>query len=89
MSLGHPVAESCDGGILRFWPDPGPDTSRGMCCSRAGSTDVVYIVDVDGERLPVIARHMLDSSEQALAELDEIVSSIQIDPPAPRPSPSL
>jgi hypothetical protein len=82
---------TCDGtsgGMIRFWPDPGPDESGGLCCSAVGSTDVVYIVDVAGHRFAVVARHHPASSAEDRAELDAIVDSITIDAPTPSPTPS-
>ena len=76
-------AADCDGGIIRFWPDPGPSESGGLCCASAGSTDVVYAVDVEGKTFAVVARHTATSSAQDRAELDGIVESIRIDPPEP------
>jgi hypothetical protein len=78
----------CDGGFIRFWPNPGPDESGGLCCTDVGSTDVVYVVDVVGNRLAVVARHQASSSAEELAELEAIVASIMIEPPATSPSPS-
>ena len=77
----------CDGGFIRFWPDPGPDESGGLCCTDVGSTDVVHIVDVAGNRFVVVARHEVSSSAEELAELEAIVASIMIEPPASSPSP--
>jgi hypothetical protein len=74
-------------GMIRFWPDPGPDEGGGLCCSPVGSTDVVYIVDVAGKRLAVVARHQPGSSAEDIAELEGIVASISIDAPPPSPSP--
>jgi len=73
---------TCDGGFIRFWPETGGSESGGLCCSSAGSTDVVYVVDVDGNTFAVVARHTAASSAQDRAELDAIVASIRIDPPA-------
>ena len=42
--------------------------------------DVVYVVDINGKSLAVVARHLPGSSAQDLAELQAIVDSIQIDP---------
>ena len=78
----------CDVGIIRFWPNPGPDESGGLCCTDVGSTDVVYVVDVAGNRLAVVARHQATSSAEELAELEAIVASIMIEPPVTSPSPS-
>ena len=77
----------CDGGFIRFWPDPGPDESGGLCCTDVGSTDVVHIVDVAGNRFVVVARHEVSSSAEELAELEAIVASIMIELPASSPSP--
>ena len=73
---------ACDGGIFRFGPEAGGDESGGLCCASPGSTDVVYVVDVDGSTVAVVARYAADSSAQDRAELDEIVASIRIDHPA-------
>ena len=75
------IAATCDRGFIRFWPNEGPDETGGVCCAPAGSTDVVYVVDVDGERLVVVARHTAISSAADRAELDAIVDSIRIDSP--------
>ena len=71
---------TCDHGIIRFWPDPGPDESGGLCCSHVGSTDVVYALVSGGRVFAVVARHQSDSSAQDLAELDGIVASIRFGP---------
>ena len=65
------------GGFIRFWPDPGPDEGGGLCCTAVGSTDVVYVVDVAGKRLAVVARHQPGSSAEDIAELEAIVDSIR------------
>jgi hypothetical protein len=64
----------------RAWPDPGPDLSGGMLI-RDGQTQVVYILDIGGDRMVVVASHMQDSSEQDLAELQGVVDSIRIEQP--------
>ena len=69
----------CDGGFIKFWPAAGPDESGGLCCTDVGSTDVVYIVDVAGNRFAVVARHQASSSAEELAELEAIVASIMIE----------
>ena len=78
----------CDGRFIRFWPVAGPDESGGLCCTAVGSTDVVYVVDVAGNRFAVVARHQASSSAEELAELEAVVASIMIEPPATSPSPS-
>jgi hypothetical protein len=83
---------TCDsggsGGFIRFWPDPGPDESGGLCCGAVGSTDVVYVVDVAGSRFVVVARHEPGGAAEAIAELEAIVASIRIEAPPPSPAPS-
>ena len=78
---------TCDNGIVRFWPDPGPNENGGLCCSSVGSTDVVYVVDAAGQRFVVVARHPLDTSTTEQAELEGIVDSIRISVPPASPSP--
>lgn len=80
--------ETCDNSVLRFWPDPGPNEAGGLCCTIAGSTDVVYVVNVAGHRLAVVARHQPDSLAADLAELDAVVASLRFDVPAASPSPA-
>lgn len=84
---------TCNEAKLRFWPDPGPDESGGLCCAAVGSTDVVYVVNVAGKRLAIVARHQPGTSAQDLAELERVVASIKIDPAvaaplSPSPTPS-
>jgi hypothetical protein len=78
---------TCDSSILRFWPDPGPDESGGLCCTGPGSTDVVYVLAVDGKRFVVVVRHQADSSAADVAELEAVVATIRFDGSAPSPSP--
>jgi hypothetical protein len=71
---------TCTNGILRYWPGPGPDFTSGLCCNRAGNTDVVYAADIEGKRVLFVARHYPDTSSQSLQELQSIVDSLQIEP---------
>ena len=71
---------TCTNGNLRYWPGPGPDFDSGLCCNPPGNTDAVYVVDVDGKRLVIVARHYPDSSNQDRAELKGILDSIDIEP---------
>ena len=67
---------TCSG---RAWPDPGPDMSGGMLVAD-GQTQVVYVLDIGGDRMVVVASHMPDSSEQDLAALQGVLDSLRIDP---------
>lgn len=79
---------TCTDGNLRYWPGPGPDLSSGLCCNPPGNIDDVYVVDIAGRRLVVVARHYPGSSEADKAELQSVVDSIQIEPLPPLPAPS-
>jgi hypothetical protein len=84
--LTQPIVDvtTCTNGILRYWPDPGPDFSGGLCCDPAGNIDVIDVLDVAGHRMLLVARHYPGSSEADLAELQGIIDSIRIEPlPAP------
>ncbi len=72
--------ETCTNGNLRYWPGAGPDMGSGLCCNPPGNTDVLYVVDIDGRRLVVVARYYPESSPEDRAELQAIVDSIRIDP---------
>lgn len=78
---------TCDMDFLRVWPGAGPDETQGLATA-PGITDVMYIVDVDGKRLALVATHHEASSEADLAELDQLIASIRIDPPSEASSPS-
>lgn len=78
VAAGLDVA-TCDNAFLRSWPSAGPDESGGLGVG-PGSTDVVYIVDVDGSRLVVVAGYLAPSSEQDRAELEAMVESIVLEP---------
>lgn len=78
---------TCDFGLLHAWPDPG-GVSGGLCCGAPGSTDVVDVIDVTGQRFVVVARHAAGASPADLAELNALVDSIKIAAPAPTPKPS-
>ena len=71
---------TCTNGNLRYWPGAGPDLGSGMCCNRAGNTDAIYVVDVNGARLVIVARHYPGSSAADQAELQAIVDSIELTP---------
>ena len=73
---------TCDEGVIRTWIAPGEDTALvdntedlGM---HPGQLNVVYIVDVDGDRLVIDTWHMPGTSAADLAELDAILASMRI-----------
>jgi hypothetical protein len=60
----------------RNWPDPGPNLGGGHW-SPPGQTDDVYIMDLDGERLILVASYPADTPADALTELQAVVDSIE------------
>lgn len=88
--LTQPIVDvtTCTDGILRYWPDPGPDFTGGLCCDPAGNIDLVDVMDLSGHRLALVARHYADSSAADVQELQGIIDSLQIEPLPPSPSPS-
>jgi hypothetical protein len=75
---------TCDEGVIRTWVAPGEDTALvnetenlGM---HPGQLNVVYIVDVNGDRLVIDTWHMPGTSAADLAELDAILASMRITP---------
>ena len=79
---------TCDEGVYREFLGPGEsltphadvDPSRPHM---AGRIDVLYILDVDGTRLLMRTWHHPGSSPEDLAEMEAMLASIVIDPPAP------
>jgi len=73
---------TCDEGAIRTWVAPGEDTAHvnetqnlGM---HPGQLNVVYIVNVNGDRLVIDTWHMPGTSAADLAELDAILASMRI-----------
>jgi hypothetical protein len=76
---------ACDEGAIRTWVAPGesgdawtPDPEDlGM---HPGQVDVVYIIDIEGDRLIIDTWHMPGTSAADLAELESILASLRIEP---------
>ena len=71
---------TCTNGNLRYWPGAGPDLTSGLCCNPAGNIDAIYVVNIAGNRLVIVARHYPGSTAADKAELQAIVDSVQITP---------
>jgi hypothetical protein len=80
---------TCDKGYYRDWLQQGELHSQGPIMDGddptqvkhvSGQLDVVYIIDVDGARVVLDTWHMPDSSAENMAELEEILASISIEP---------
>ncbi len=70
---------TCTNGFLRYWPDPGPNFSGGLCCNPPGNIDFVYAVDVNGRTIAVVTRRYAGSSAADVAELEGIIQSLQLE----------
>ena len=70
---------SCDQGQIRSWPSSPTDETTGWI-GLPGQTDVVYVMDVDGERILIGTTRGPEASEEDAAQLDAIIASIRITP---------
>jgi hypothetical protein len=70
--------EDPDCPLVRNWPDAGGSDDGGWR-ARPGQTDVVYIFEVDGKRVVFSTWHMQDTPAADLAELDDIIASIEFE----------
>lgn len=88
----HLDVATCDQGVYREWLGTGESLSVNpedfSQTNIPGQIRVLYILDIDGTRFVMNTWHHAESSEQDLAELEAMLGSIVIDPPAPSPSPS-
>jgi hypothetical protein len=75
VPAGTHVAD-CDHGEYRTWADP----IEGERSLEAGQRDLLWIVDVDGDRLVIDAALGPKTTEQDRADRVHMVKSIQIDP---------
>ena len=75
VPAGIDVAD-CDHGEFRTWAAP----EGGTRFLEAGQRDLLWIVDVDGNRLVIDAALGPQTTEQDRADRIQMVSSIQIDP---------
>jgi len=76
---------ACDGGQYKTWTDPsgGDRYNQGP-----GQHDVLDIVDVNGRTFVIQSSHFPANTAADLAELQSIVDSVTITPPAPAPTAS-
>ena len=70
---------TCDEGQIRSWPSSPTDESTGWI-GLPGQTDVVYVIDVDGERILIGTTRGPEASDEDVAQLDAIIASIRISP---------
>jgi hypothetical protein len=69
----------CDDGFARVWPDTGGGESGGWPAA-PGQTDRIYVVDVEGTRVVLIATTYPDTPAADVNELQAIVDSVRFQP---------
>ena len=68
----------CHEGEFQSWTEQPP--AGGARYHRPGEHDLLWIVDVDGDRLVIDAQEPPGTSAQDRAELLQVVNSVRIDP---------
>jgi hypothetical protein len=77
LELTAPTDLSACNGFLHTWADVGGAETGGWPAG-AGQTDEIYILDVAGSRLVIVAAHWPRTLQDDLVELNKVVASIQI-----------
>ena len=62
----------CTDGVLKLWETAGRQFGQGP-----EQENLVWIVDVDGVRLVIVASHFAGTADETVAELRQIVSSVE------------
>jgi hypothetical protein len=70
---------ACTGGVMRLWPDAGPDLNGGLTM-RTGQTVTVHVIDLDGDVLVLASASIEGASTAELSELDQVIASIRFAP---------
>lgn len=75
---------ACSSGIIRLWPDAGPDFNGGVPILRTGQHMVIHIVDIDGAAVAIVASSMSDATSTDIAELEGVLATLRFaESPAP------
>jgi hypothetical protein len=77
-NTGLPNASECTDGVLRSWAE-GFDLGDGGHPIFEGQVVSLYVVDVDGVPLVLVAIRQADSSPSDVAELESIVESVRVE----------
>jgi len=77
VELAAPTDLSKCGGFLHTWSEVGGDQTGGWPAG-PGQTDDIYILDVSGTRLVIVAARWPETTPQDVVELDRVVASIRI-----------
>jgi hypothetical protein len=70
---------TCEGGGFVRWTE-GPTAGLGGHVYGNGQRNVVYILDVDGLRAVIDTSYLPGTSAASLAELEQILASVRIEP---------
>jgi hypothetical protein len=66
-------------GIVRLWPDPGPDENGGWLIL-PGQTDTVFVIEANGEVMVLVTVQHQDSPAADVAALEVILNSVEFQP---------
>ncbi len=70
---------TCDNGIVRLWPDPGPDESGGWPI-HPGHTTTVFVIEAKGKVMVLMTVQRNDSLPADVAALQKILASVRFEP---------
>jgi hypothetical protein len=71
---------SCDEGVYSRWEAVSEPGDWGGWIYGGGQREVVYIIDVDGQRLVIDTMSLPAASATDLAEFDQLIASIRFEP---------
>ncbi len=66
-------------GIVRLWPDPGPDETGGWLIS-PGQTTTVFVIEAKGKVMVLMTVQHKDSPPADVAALQQILDSVEFQP---------
>jgi hypothetical protein len=70
---------TCESGIVRLWPDPGPDESGGWPIF-PGNTTTVFVIEAKGKVMVLMTVQRKDSPAADVAALQQVLDSVQFQP---------
>jgi hypothetical protein len=73
LTMSWPPSTACSGDPLPMWVDPNGEIGRSL---EPGSRDTLWILDVDGERLVIVAYHVR-ADEVAASIVDDVIASME------------
>jgi len=70
---------TCDKGVVRLWPDPGPDEGGGWLIS-PGQTTTVFVIEAKGKVMVLVTVQHEVSPAADVAALQQILDSVEFQP---------